>query len=173
MQWQTGGREKSSSTAAPSALLRVLSVKKFDFTCWRYQLCAPFSTFYENFSHNLALKKNSPVLDPSFSRPSTQDGRGTWLVISCSHNSQTYRQNEPILLGPYFRNLDQCNGWNVHFFGQPGPAKELGQVNTFSVFMNLQGFPHSPIDWLTLVDQPTQLICILTPRIRDSCSCSS
>ena len=81
-EWQTGGRDKSSSTAAPSALLRVLSLKKFDFTCGRYQLCKPFSTFYENFSHNLPLKKNSPVLDPSFSRPSTQEGRGTWLATS-------------------------------------------------------------------------------------------
>ena len=30
---QTGGREKNSSTAAPSALLRVWSMRKCEFTC--------------------------------------------------------------------------------------------------------------------------------------------
>ena len=76
---QTGGREKSSCTAAPSGLMLGSSMKRSEFTCWRYQLCALFSTFNENFCHNLPWKENSPVLGPSFSRPSSQEGRGTWL----------------------------------------------------------------------------------------------
>ena len=77
---QTGGREKSSCTAAPSGLMPGSSMKRSEFTCWRYQLCALFSTFNEHFCHNLPWKENSPLIGPSFSRPSTQEGRGTWLV---------------------------------------------------------------------------------------------
>ena len=39
-KWQTGGREKNSSTAAPSALLRVWSMRKCEFTCRAGQFCA-------------------------------------------------------------------------------------------------------------------------------------
>ena len=31
------------------------------------------------FCHNLPWKENSTLIGPSFSRPSTQEGRGTWL----------------------------------------------------------------------------------------------
>ena len=86
-KWEEGkaqmrGGEKSSCTAAPSGLMLGSSLKKCEFTCWRYQLCAPFSTFNENFCHNLPWKENSPVLGPSFSRPSSQEGRGTWLPLT-------------------------------------------------------------------------------------------
>ena len=53
--------------------------QKSEITCWRYQLCAQLSTFNAIFCHNLPLKKNSPGIGPSFSRPSSQEGRGTWL----------------------------------------------------------------------------------------------
>ena len=76
---QTGGREKSSCTATPSGLMPGSSMKRSEYTCWRFQLCALFSTFNEHFCHNLPWKENSPVLGPSFSRPSSQEGRGTWL----------------------------------------------------------------------------------------------
>ena len=78
-KWKIGRREKSGSTAAPSWLMLGSSLKKLEFTCWRFQLCAPLPTFHEKFFHSLLMKKNSAVFDPSFSRPSTQEGRGTWL----------------------------------------------------------------------------------------------
>ena len=65
---QTGGRQKSSSTAAPSALVRGWSMRKCEITCGESQFCAELSTFNENFCHNLPWKKNSPGTDPSFSR---------------------------------------------------------------------------------------------------------
>ena len=76
---QTGGRQKSSCTATPSGLMPGSSMKRSEYTCWRFQLCALFSTFNEHFCHNLPWKENSPLIGPSFSRPSTQEGRGTWL----------------------------------------------------------------------------------------------
>ena len=69
---QTGGREKSSCTAAPSGLMLGSSMKRSEFTCWRYQLCALFSTFNENFCHNLSWKFNSLVIGTSFSQLTTQ-----------------------------------------------------------------------------------------------------
>ena len=38
-----------------------------------------YPLYMEKNFHNLPMKKNSAVFDPSFSRPSTQEGRGTWL----------------------------------------------------------------------------------------------
>ena len=69
---QTGGREKSSCTAAPSGLMLGSSLKKCKFTCWPYQLCALFSTFNEIFCHNLPWKFNSLVIGTSFSQLTTQ-----------------------------------------------------------------------------------------------------
>ena len=53
---------------------------KCKFMCWRYQLCALFSTFNEICCHNLPRKFYSPDIGPSISRPSSQEGRGPWLV---------------------------------------------------------------------------------------------
>ena len=69
---QTGGREKSSCTAAPSGLMPGSSMKRSEFTCWRFQLCALFSTFNEHFCHNLSWKFNSLVIGTSFSQLTTQ-----------------------------------------------------------------------------------------------------
>ena len=76
-KWEEGkaqmrGGEKSSCTAAPSGLMLGSSLKKCEFTCWRYQLCAPFSTFNENFCHKLPWQFNSLVISTSFSQLTTQ-----------------------------------------------------------------------------------------------------
>ena len=42
---QMRGREKSSSTAAPSALVRGWSMRKCEITCGESQFCAELSTF--------------------------------------------------------------------------------------------------------------------------------
>ena len=73
---QTGGRKKSSSTAAPSELARGWSMRKCEFTCWEGQFCAELSTFNENFCRNLPWKKNSPLSGHSFSRPTSTSGSG-------------------------------------------------------------------------------------------------
>ena len=57
---QTGGREKSSCTAAPSGLMPGSSMKRSEYTCWRFQLCALFSTFNEHFCHNLRIGDDHP-----------------------------------------------------------------------------------------------------------------
>ena len=69
---QTGGRQKSSSTAAPSALVRGWSMRKCEITCGESQFCAELSTFNENFCHNLPWKKNSPLSGHSFSQLTTK-----------------------------------------------------------------------------------------------------
>ena len=48
----------------------------------------------EKIFHSLLMKKNSAVFDPSFSRPSTQEGRGTWLdMFSVQLELQPHRKN--------------------------------------------------------------------------------
>ena len=69
---QMRGREKSSSTAALSALVRGWSMRKCEVTCRAGQFCAELSTFNENFCHNLPWKKNSPLSGPSFSQLTTK-----------------------------------------------------------------------------------------------------
>ena len=71
-KWKIGRREKSGSTAAPSWLMLRSSLKKLEFTCWRFQLCAPLPTFYVYFCHNRPQNLNSPVFDTSFSQLTTQ-----------------------------------------------------------------------------------------------------
>ena len=71
-KWKIGRREKRGSTAAPSWLMLGSSLKKLEFTCWRFQLCAPLPTFYVYFCHNRPQNLNSPVFDTSFSQLTTQ-----------------------------------------------------------------------------------------------------
>ena len=86
---QTGGRQKSSSTAAPNALVRGWSMRKCEFTCWEGQFCAELSTFNENFCRNLPWKINSPLSGHSFSRPTSTSGSGnlTRQYLACIHIS--------------------------------------------------------------------------------------
>ena len=88
---QTGGRKKSSSTAAPSELARGWSMRKCEFTCWEGQFCAELSTFNENFCHNLPWKKNSPGTDPSFSRPTSKSGSGNLTNMYSLHELQKFK----------------------------------------------------------------------------------
>ena len=78
-KWQTGGREKNSSTAAPSALLRVWSMRKCEFMCWLSQFCAPFPAFNENFGticHGRKIPRIQAFVLPTHNEVSW----GTWLV---------------------------------------------------------------------------------------------
>ena len=109
-------------------------MKRSEFTCWRFQLCALFSTFNEHFCHNLPWKENSPLIGPSFSRPSTQEGRGTWLPFSplLPPPTATQVQREQFCCCLVLQTKKQCNGRRPVCRSQSG-CNWNGHINKFLV----------------------------------------
>ena len=50
-----------------------------EILCWRFQFCAQLTPSNEKYWQKRPRKFYSQAIWPSFSRPSTQEGRGTWL----------------------------------------------------------------------------------------------
>ena len=57
-----------------------LADQNSEFLCWRFQFCAQLTPSNEKYWQKGTRKFYSQAIWPSFSRPSTQEGRGTWLV---------------------------------------------------------------------------------------------
>ena len=53
-----------------------------EILCWRFQFCAQLTPSNEKYWQKGTRKFYSQAIWPSFSRPSTQEGRGTWLALS-------------------------------------------------------------------------------------------
>ena len=56
-----------------------LADQNSEFLCWRFQFCAQLTPSNEKYWQKGTRKFYSQAIWPSFSRPSTQEGRGTWL----------------------------------------------------------------------------------------------
>ena len=59
-----------------------LADQNSEFLCWRFQFCAQLTPSNEKYWQKGTRKFYSQAIWPSFSRPSTQEGRGTWLGSS-------------------------------------------------------------------------------------------
>ena len=59
-----------------------LADQNSEFLCWRFQFCAQLTPSNEKYWQKGTRKFYSQAIWPSFSRPSTQEGRGTWLAPS-------------------------------------------------------------------------------------------
>ena len=57
-----------------------LADQNSEFLCWRFQFCAQLTPSNEKYWQKGTRKFYSQAIWPSFSRPSTQEGRGTWLL---------------------------------------------------------------------------------------------
>ena len=57
-----------------------------EILCWRFQFCAQLTPSNEKYWQKGTRKFYSQAIWPSFSRPSTQEGRGTWLGIVQLYN---------------------------------------------------------------------------------------
>ena len=58
-----------------------LADQNSEFLCWRFQFCAQLTPSNEKYWQKGTRKFYSQAIWPSFSRPSTQEGRGTWLQL--------------------------------------------------------------------------------------------
>ena len=58
-----------------------LADQNSEFLCWRFQFCAQLTPSNEKYWQKGTRKFYSQAIWPSFSRPSTQEGRGTWLYL--------------------------------------------------------------------------------------------
>ena len=61
-----------------------LADQNSEFLCWRFQFCAQLTPSNEKYWQKGTRKFYSQAIWPSFSRPSTQEGRGTWLTSTQS-----------------------------------------------------------------------------------------
>ena len=59
-----------------------LADQNSEFLCWRFQFCAQLTPSNEKYWQKGTRKFYSQAIWPSFSRPSTQEGRGTWLDVN-------------------------------------------------------------------------------------------
>ena len=66
-----------------------LADQNSEILCWRFQFCAQLTPSNEKYWQKRPRKFYSQAIWPSFSRPSTQEGRGTWLQyfqLTTSHS---------------------------------------------------------------------------------------
>ena len=65
-----------------------LADQNSEILCWRFQFCAQLTPSNEKYWQKGTRKFYSQAIWPSFSRPSTQEGRGTWLgqdgLVGCT-----------------------------------------------------------------------------------------
>ena len=88
-----------------------LADQNSEFLCWRFQFCAQLTPSNEKYWQKGTRKFYSQAIWPSFSRPSTQEGRGTWL----RQRRFTLRQRR-FTLSP-LRHLNMGQKWtNIQFF---------------------------------------------------------
>ena len=71
-----------------------LADQNSEFLCWRFQFCAQLTPSNEKYWQKGTRKFYSQAIWPSFSRPSTQEGRGTWL----DRTQHSWSENYSIML---------------------------------------------------------------------------
>ena len=92
-----------------------LADQNSEFLCWRFQFCAQLTPSNEKYWQKGTRKFYSQAIWPSFSRPSTQEGRGTWLgltqskvFINCFQNKLYYGKWPEM-----WWNRKYINGWAI------------------------------------------------------------
>ena len=98
-----------------------LADQNSEILCWRFQFCAQLTPSNEKYWQKGTRKFYSQAIWPSFSRPSTQEGRGTWLpqsprgVVDFDFVSYSLSSGHSKLLQPCLENPGCLWGCYCHF----------------------------------------------------------